>query len=109
MTKVIIGYDTPDGEHVTKVWRFDVSAVKHYRLAQIRSDVLEFFPPISQRRLGVSLSYSDSQAGTITLESDADLQVSTMQLCAGVHAWVDVANSNHLAAWQCCSYRGSYM
>ena len=89
MTKVIIGYDTPDGKHITKVWRFDANSIQLYWLKQVKSDVLEFFPSISQRRLGISLSYNDSLVGAITLESDANLQVSSYYEAMCVH---DVAS-----------------
>ena len=81
INKVIIDYDAPDGEQITKVWRFNADAIQDYRLEQVKSEIMKFFPSIAHRRLGISLSYKDSLAGAIILESDADLQVSCMIWC----------------------------
>lgn len=72
--KVIVVYDAPEGQ-ITKVWRFNPTAVQGYKLEKVKADITEFFPCIKQRRVGISLSYQDSLAGTIVIESDADLQV----------------------------------
>ena len=81
INKVIIDYDAPDGEQITKVWRFNADAIQDYRLELVKSEIMKFFPSIAHRRLGISLSYKDSLAGAIILESDADLQVSCMVGC----------------------------
>lgn len=78
---MIIDYADPNGEHITKVWRFDNCAAQEYRLENVKSDIIEFFPSIKERRLGISLSYNDSLVGNISLESDADLQVSAVYYC----------------------------
>jgi len=40
---MIIVYAAPDGEHITKVWRFDTNAAQDYRLENVKSDIIEFF------------------------------------------------------------------
>ena len=81
INKVIIDYDAPDGEQITKVWRFNADAIQDYRLEQVKSEIMKIFPSIAHRRLGISLSYKNSLAGAIILESDANLQVSCMRGC----------------------------
>jgi len=73
--KVIIVYNN-EGQCCTKVWRFYPDILDTYKLENMRKELIEFFPSIVRRRLGISLSYKDSLAGSITLETDSDLQVS---------------------------------
>ena len=73
--KVIIVYNTVQGKCIYKVWRFNPICLGLYKLDRVRAEIMEFFPSISKQRLEILLSYNDSLAGLVTLETDSDLQV----------------------------------
>ena len=46
-----------------------------YTLVQVKKEILEYFPDIAAKNLGINLHYRDSFVGLICIDSDKDLQV----------------------------------
>ena len=74
--KVALAYKAGQ-QHVAKVWRFFGRTVESYTLARVKKEILEYFPDIAAKNLGINLHYCDSFVGLIIIDSDKDLQVSS--------------------------------
>ena len=72
--KVALAYKAGQ-QHVAKVWRFFGRTFESHTLAQVKKEILEYFPDIAAKNLGVNLHYRDSFVGLISIDSDKDLQV----------------------------------
>ena len=72
--KVALAYKTGQ-QHIAKVWRFFGRTFESYTLAQVKKEILEYFPDIAAKKLGINLHYRDSFVGLICIDSDKDLQV----------------------------------
>ena len=74
--KVALAYKAGQ-QHVAKVWRFFGRTFESYTLAEVKKEILEYFPDIAAKNLGVKLHYRDSFVGLISIDTDKDLHVAT--------------------------------
>ena len=68
------------GEHTqpSKVWRYNHHLVGKYQLCDIEKELIQYFPDIQQKNLGLIMKYQDSLLETkIVTESDGDLPVNS--------------------------------
>ena len=74
--KVALAYKHEQNKkRVAKVWRFYTRSLDSYTLAQVKEELLEFFPDIAARHLTLKLHYRDSFVGMINIDTDKDLKV----------------------------------
>ena len=59
---------------VKKAWRFNCLDTRLYTLASIETELIQLFPEVQEKGLGLRLSYQDDIIGTINIEGDSDLQ-----------------------------------
>ena len=56
-----------------KAWRFNSLDIQSYTLKSTEAELLQLFPVVKNKDLGLELSYKDDMIGTIKIEGDLDL------------------------------------
>ena len=53
-----------------KVWRFSPDHIDYTTLKEVEENILQLYPDVMSRRLGLLMKYQDSFAGEIVVESN---------------------------------------
>ena len=70
MIKIIV--ELHQGEQTTtKIWRYN--SHKKYQQKMVSQEILQLFPQVVKRGLGLNLFHFDELAGKVAIESDADI------------------------------------
>lgn len=74
MSVVKVAVVLNSGPNATKkAWRFNSLDIQSYTLKSTEAELLQLFPVVKNKDLGLELSYKDDMIGTIKIEGDLDL------------------------------------
>ncbi len=57
----------------TKIWRFNANLAKVYTVKRVEDEIVQLFPHLIAKNLGVKLYHVDELAGRVEIDGDADL------------------------------------
>ena len=78
---------------VKKAWRFNSLDIQSYTLESTEAQLLQLFPEVKEKGLGLELSYQDDMIGTIKIEGDLDLHTALESFS---EEWNNKANLENL-------------
>ena len=94
MSVVKVAVVLHSGPNLTKkAWRFNSLDIQSYTLKSTEAELLQLFPVVKEKGLGLELSYQDDMIATIKIEGDLDLHTALQSFS---EEWMNKAKLENL-------------